>query len=431
MKAYPSYKPSPMPWLDKVPAHWGIMPTFSVLREKQHKNKGMIENTVLSLSYGKIVIKPPEKLHGLVPESFETYQIVDPQDIIIRPTDLQNDWTSLRVGLSPHRGIITSAYICLRAFGEITPEYAYLLLHTYDLLKVFYGMGSGLRQNLDFGDLKRMPVLLPSLDEQQAIISFLNSKLADIDRYITEKERLIELLQEQKTAIINQAVTRGINPNVKMKDSGIEWLGNIPANWNIRKLKFLIKKKLQYGANEEAALENRDFPRYIRITDFDNNGTLREDTFRSLQWDIAKDYLLSEGDILFARSGATVGKTFQFKNYSGKACFAGYLIKASPNEELIFSDFLYWFTKSGVYDAWRSQIFSQATIQNIGADKYSTLLVPFPSKEEQTRIINWLIEQLKPIDITIKQAERQIEIIQEFRSTLITEAVTGKIDVRN
>ena len=126
----------------------------------------MVEKRVLSLSYGRIVIKPDDKLHGLVPESFETYQIVDPGNIIIRSTDLQNDWTSLRVGLVRDRGIITSAYLCLRMVGPLTSEYGYLQLHALDLMKVVYGMGSGLRQNLDFTDFKRMPVLVPPPDEQ-------------------------------------------------------------------------------------------------------------------------------------------------------------------------------------------------------------------------------------------------------------------------
>jgi type I restriction enzyme S subunit len=186
-------------------------------------------------------------------------------------------------------------------------------------------------------------------------------------------------MKEQKKAIINQAVTKGINPDVKMKDSGVEWFGEIPEYWKIRKLKYLLKIKLKYGANESAGLDDKKLPRYIRITDFGDNGELREETFKSLSFDKAKDYYLEYGDILFARSGTTVGKTFQFKNYNGKACFTGYLIKATVNNRMILSDYLYLYTKSNSYEDWKSSIFNKATIENIGADKYSFLDVIIPT----------------------------------------------------
>mgnify|MGYP003585303872 CR=1 FL=1 len=150
IKPYPAYKDSGVTWLGYVPEHWEMEPGFAAFREKKIKNVGLKEQTVLSLSYGRIVIKPQDKLRGLVPESFETYQIVDPGDIIIRSTDLQNDWTSLRVGLVRDRGIITSAYLCFKTTDKLLSEYGYQMLHAFDLMKIFYGMGSGLRQNLDF-----------------------------------------------------------------------------------------------------------------------------------------------------------------------------------------------------------------------------------------------------------------------------------------
>ena len=127
LKPFPEYEASGLSWLGSIPSHWDTGPGFAAFREKKVKNAGLVEKTVLSLSYCRIVIKPPEKLHGLVPDSFETYQIVDPGDIIIRSTDLQNDWNSLRVGLVRDRGIITSAYLCLNTTGTLIPEYGYLM----------------------------------------------------------------------------------------------------------------------------------------------------------------------------------------------------------------------------------------------------------------------------------------------------------------
>ena len=207
------------------------------------------------------------------------------------------------------------------------------------------------------------------------------------------------------------------------KDSGVEWIGNIPQDWDITKLKWLLKDKLKYGANESAELVDKTLPRYIRITDFDESGNIRENTFRSLPNEIAQDYLLDEGDILFARSGATVGKTFQFKNYKGKACFAGYLIKASPNTKKVLSDYLYLFTKSSSYEYWKNSIFIQATIQNIGANKYQYLDIPVPPLSKQRAIADFLNRKTTQIDTLITKKQRQIELLQEHRTAIINQAV--------
>ena len=233
LKPYPAMKDSGVPWLGKVPGHWDTIPALAVYKPRQVKNTGMVEKTVLSLSYGRSSVKPPEKLRGLVPESFETYQIVNPGNIIVRTTDLQNDHTSLRIGHSKNRGIITSAYMCLETLDQVSNEFGYQFLNTYDLLKIIYGFGSGLPQNLDFVDIKRMPVLAPPKDEQVAIVRFLDYADRRIKRYINAKQKLIKLLEEQKQAIIHRAVTRGLDPNVRLKPSGVEWLGHVPGHWEV------------------------------------------------------------------------------------------------------------------------------------------------------------------------------------------------------
>ncbi|MDR2438178.1 MAG: restriction endonuclease subunit S [Planctomycetaceae bacterium] len=215
----------------------------------------------------------------------------------------------------------------------------------------------------------------------------------------------------------------------KYKNSGIDWIGKIPEHWEIKKLKYLVTVKLQYGANEIAEIEDESFPRYIRITDFGEDGKLRSDTFKSLPIEIANEYLLKSGDILFARSGATVGKTFQFKNYYKKACFAGYLIKATPDEKKILSDYLYLFTKSKNYDYWKNTIFNQSTIQNIGADKYNFLLIPLPPLSEQKQIAKYLDAKCVEIDLLVAKMNNEVELLREYRTVLISDVVTGKVKV--
>ena len=239
-QSYPAYKASGITWLGDVPAHWEVLPGRACYTSQQIINQGMLEKTVLSLSYGQIKIRPEEKLHGLVPASFRTYQLVEPDDIVCRPTDLQNDWNSLRFGLSRHRGIITSAYMRLRTRVELSRRYGYLLLHTYDLKKVFYGLGSGLRQNLSWTDFKLLPCLVPPISEQRAIVRYLDYVDRRIRRYISAKQKLIDLLEEEKQAIINQAVTRGLDPNVRLKPSGVEWLGDVPEHWEVAARQILL-----------------------------------------------------------------------------------------------------------------------------------------------------------------------------------------------
>ena len=241
LRQYSEYKKSDFEWLGIIPDGWKEKPGLCAFREKKVKNVGNKETQVLSLSYGRIVIKPPEKLHGLVPESFETYQIVDKGDIIIRGTDLQNDKVSLRVGQVKNRGIITSAYLCLKARGCLFPDYVYWLLHAYDLMKYFYGFGSGLRQNLDYKDFKRLIVPVPPENDQRKIVKYLDATCTRITKFIRNKRRLIQLLKEQKQAIINQAVTQGIDANVKKKPSGVDLLGNIPVHWGVKRLRTMAR----------------------------------------------------------------------------------------------------------------------------------------------------------------------------------------------
>src|SRR5690606_21384265 len=212
-----------------------------------------------------------------------------------------------------------------------------------------------------------------------------------------------------------------------LKDSGSEQIGDIPAHWSVKRLKFLISEPLKYGANEAAELTDPDLPRYVRITDVKDDGTLREETFRSLPLEVAKDYLLSDGDILFARSGATVGKSFIYRLEWGEAAYAGYLIRARMNEEMN-ADFAYLFLQSNCYWQWLNSIFIQATIQNVSAEKYGNLVLPVPPIEEQKKIILFLRFKTAQIDALIAKKKALLEKLAEKRTALISHAVTKGLD---
>lgn len=206
-------KDSGVDWIGEIPEHWEVTPGRTIFKERKESNKGLKNSIVLSLSYGKIIIKPEEKMYGLVPESFETYQLVYEGDIIVRGTDLQNDKTSLRTGLSHYNGIITSAYLNLIVKNSSAPSFIQLFLYVMDISKEIYKYGSGLRQNLSFNDFKLMPILDVPLDEQIQIVSYLEEIEEKIAKAILLKQQEIEKLKEYKTVLIDQVVTGKVRVN--------------------------------------------------------------------------------------------------------------------------------------------------------------------------------------------------------------------------
>ncbi len=214
----------------------------------------------------------------------------------------------------------------------------------------------------------------------------------------------------------------------KMKDSGIEWIGEIPCNWDVSKIKYLIKNPLQYGASESGIDYDEKLPRYIRITDITMDNELKEDGKLSLDLATAKPYLLQDEDILFARSGASVGKTFFYRKEFGVSAFAGYLIRASFDKTIACPKFVFFNTLGLNYENWKNQSFSQATIQNIGADKYNEYVLPTPPFGEQKRIADFLDAKCADIDQIRADIEKQIEILTDYKKSVITEAVTKGLD---
>lgn len=203
-------KDSGVEWIGQVPEHWEVKPFFALVTELNRKNVGLVETNILSLSYGNIIQKPETRNMGLTPESYETYQIVESGEIVFRFTDLQNDKRSLRSAQVTQRGIITSAYMAVKP-QSIDSTYFAWLMRSYDLCKVFYAMGGGLRQSLKFEDVRRLPVLIPPVDEQSAITNTINAGTARIDALVEKTEQSITLLKERRSAFITAAVTGQID----------------------------------------------------------------------------------------------------------------------------------------------------------------------------------------------------------------------------
>lgn len=243
-------KDSGIEWIGEIPATWDIHPVYSYFGERKNKNSLGNENNLLSLSYGRVIRKDINANGGLLPESFNTYNIVEADDIIIRPTDLQNDKRSLRTGLVKEHGIITSAYIDLCPIKHVDSRYFHYLLHAYDVMKVFYNMGNGVRQGLNYSEFSKLMVFEPSYAEQVSIADFLDAKCAEIDALTVDIQMQIDTLEQYKRSVITEAVTKGVNPDAETKNSGIEWIGEIPSTWNIIRGKYLLEY-LQKSVKED------------------------------------------------------------------------------------------------------------------------------------------------------------------------------------
>jgi type I restriction enzyme S subunit len=432
LKAYPAYRDSGVPWLGQVPEHWEVVPAFAVYKPKLVKNTGMTEKTVLSLSYGRIIVKPPEKLHGLVPESFETYQIVDPGNIIIRTTDLQNDKTSLRVGHSQNRGIITSAYMCLETTGRVSNEFGYQFLNTYDLLKIIYGYGSGLRQNLDFGHIKRMPVLVPPKTDQVAIVRFLDYADRRVRHYIRAKLKLIKLLEEQKQAIIHRFVTRGVDTNVKLKPSGLEWLGDVPEHWSLVPLKWIARiidgdRGPQYPKAGDLIDQGIPFLSSKTIKygslDFSYSNFITMETFKRL-----RAGKLQKNDLVITVRG-TIGNSALFDGAEYETGFINaQMMILRPLA--VLPPYLLALTQSYLFKellAFRSYGSAQQQLTN---QILASLPLPLPPVGEQNDLLAAISDSTITADRAIKRAGTEIELLREYRTRLIADVVTGKLDVR-
>ena len=199
------FKTTNIPWLPEIPEHWGKVKLKVLTLEGKNKNSENLETNVLSLSYGKIIRKKNIN-DGLVPSDYATYQIVDVDDIILRLTDLQNDHRSLRCGLVKERGIITSAYVCLKIRQGVS-EYFYFLLHSFDIKKVFYSMGGGLRQSINYTEVSKLHVPVPPLSEQHSIVSYITERASKIDLLIEKLNKEIESIKEYKQRLISDVVT--------------------------------------------------------------------------------------------------------------------------------------------------------------------------------------------------------------------------------
>ena len=430
MKRYESYKDSGVKWLGEIPGHWEVYKLKYLFRLNKIKNVGNKCNTILSLSYGKIIIKK-DLNEGLTPESYESYQLLNKGDIVIRSTDLQNDHTSLRTGLVKSDGAITSAYIGLKNLNVnlYDSRYYHYFLHDWDITKAIYNEGKGLRQSLNWDDIKNM--LLPVLDinEQTAIANYLDSVTSKIDEAISQQQKMIDLLNERKQIIINNAVTKGLNPSAPMKDSGVDWIGEIPEHWKVMKLKH-VTSKIGSGSTPRGGAEvyQDSGIMFLRSQNVYNDGLKLDDVAHIVDGvhQKMKGTQVKYNDILYNITGGSIGR----------CCCYDREDEANVNQHVsivrpkgIIAKYLMYNLQSDNAQRQLRETLKGGNREGLAAVTFKEFLILTCPKEEQNQIVSHIERMFVNIDRAISNATKQISLLQERKQIIINDVVTGKVKV--
>lgn len=419
-KEYDSYIPVNQKWVERIPAHWEMKRLKAVFAMRKERNNPIQTEFILSLTAKQGVVPYAEKegAGGNKPkEDLTQYNVCHKNDLLVNCMNV----VSGAAGVSRYYGAISPVYYAFYPREDSNIWYYHYIFRLVTFQRSLIGLGKGIlmhesdegvltsvRMRISMDYLGNVLLPIPPRTEQDQIVRFLDWKVSEINRLINIKHKEIHRLSQ----IIQQLITN------EMQGEKI-WL------------KRLLLSPLQYGANSSGTVLTEGLPRYVRITDIDSNGNLKMDGAKSITLQDSKQYILEDGDVLLARSGATVGKAFLYKNSYGFCAYAGYLIRAKLNRKVILPEYFLYFTKSSEYMQWKDSVFIQATIQNISADRYGRLPVPVPDVETQKRIVAKLDVVTEKIKTEIKILEKEIATLQEYKTRLISDVVTGQIDVRN
>lgn len=399
---YDKYKDSGIAWIGEIPEHWEVCKLSTLFFQHKQKNNNSQESNLLSLSYGNIKRKDINTSEGLLPESFDNYNIIDKNDIVFRLTDLQNDKKSLRSALCKERGIITSAYVTIRKRGNINSSYFNYLFRVYDECKVFYGMGDGVRQGVNFDDLRKLDVLLPQQIQQQSIATYLDQKCGEIDELITLQEEMITKLQSYKQSVITEAVTKGLDKNVSLKDSGIEWIGEFPEHWKVVKIKYLAKIKSGDSISSNKIIQEGIYEVY------GGNGLMGYCNKKNV----------NGFNIIIGRVGALCGNVRLISES-----------KYITDNALIlncFDNALYPYMYIMLKAANLNNLNTSNAQPLITGSKVLNVSLPIPPLSEQQSITDYLDRKCSEIDELISIKQQKIEKLKNYKKSLIFECVTGK-----
>jgi type I restriction enzyme S subunit len=410
-------KNSGVEWIGEIPLDWNTIFAFQCFEQVKNKNTGMIESNLLSLSYGQIKHKSIDTVEGLLPDSFETYNVIEEDDIVLRLTDLQNDHKSLRVGLSNEKGIITSAYLTLRNKSANVTKYLYYYLHSFDLAKGFYGMGSGVRQGLNWDELKHLIILKPNVHEQEHIVSHIDCQCYYIDSIIEKTKASIEEYNKLKQAIITQAVTKGVRGNRPLQESGVVWIGKIPEDW--------LALKFKYVATVKANLVHpSDFANYPQIAP-DN---IEKGTSKLLDYKTVREVGVESDNHLFFKGQIIYSKIRPILNKVIIAPFDG-LCSADmyPIETTINKRYLVYMMLSDVFLSQVKLVTEdRVKMPKINQEELGQIRICLPQEDEQAEIVEYLDSKIQNINHLIECKEKLLSDLESYKKSMIYEYITGK-----
>lgn len=411
-------KDSVIEWIGKIPAIWNEVPIRFVFKECTTKNVLLQEKMALKFTYGNIIPKQDfdADTDEYVANTIANYTVVHPGVIMINCLNLNYDFVSKRVGLVKDNGAITSAYLAIEPTDKVIPEYATYQLKSWDAVKAFHNMGTGVRKTLDFSELGKKHFVVPPLVEQHRIAAFLDSKCSELDALSADIQKEIEILEQYKRSVITEAVTKGLNPDVKMKDSGIRHIGKIPANWKSVKIKYLAKERSENG------LFNPEKDHYIgleNVASYSNSLIKTETEYtESLQNKVYR------GDVMFSR----------LRPYLAKVIIA-------PFDCFSTGEFLQLYGYTGDKRYLRYNMLSVDFIKEVNMSTYGAkmpransefiinLKIPQPPVAEQKQIADFLDSKCKEVESAMADKKHQLEVIDSYKKSLIYEYVTGKKEV--
>ena len=428
---YAEYKDSGE-WLGEIPLHWDIQPTkrfFRLIAEPAPDNNSY---ELLSV-YTEIGVKPRKELEqkGNKASTTDGYWVVKKGDIVVNKLLA---WMGA-VGYSEYDGVTSPAYDILRPTKKLNPKFYHYLFRTKIANMEFKRWSRGImemRLRLYFDELGRIFMPFPTFEEQNKIVDFLDHETAKIDTLIAKQEKLIELLKEKRQAVISHAVTKGLNPNVPMKDSGVEWLGEVPEYWEIPRLKQLIRygSSISYGIVQPGDALDEGIP-FIQTTNI-SKGSFELEDFQKTSLSIESNYPRSrlEGGEVILGIRASIGAAFVVPmSFKGVNLSRG-IARIIPNN-LLRSDFLVWFFKSNAVDQYWGLSKQGSTFSEVSIETVKELNIVIPPIKEQVDIANYIANESSKFEKLMLSAEKQKDLLIERRTALISAAVTGKIDVRN
>ena len=429
MPKYKSYKDSGVEWIGQTPESWEIKKLKYLFYEKKH-----LSNILLScgaISFGEVVKKDDNNVSEFTKRS---YQEILTDEFLLNPLNLNYDLKSFRIALSKINVVVSSGYIVLKEKSNIDKQYFKYLLHRFDVADLKL-MGSGVRQTINYGHIANSLLPFPLRKEQQAIANFLDKKTTLIDKAMQIKEKQIALLKEYKQIIIQNAVTKGLNPNAPMKDSGVEWIGEIPEHWEVKKFYNIFKISKGLTITKEDLSDNGipcvNYGEIHSKYGFEvcaSKNTLKCVDEKYIK--ISPNALLKQGDFIFADTSEDLEGSGNFTHVSGvNNIFAGYhTITARPYAEVNSRFLAYLFSSQGHRNQIRQKV-KGVKVYSITQAILKKLKSIFPTTREQQAIANFLDKKTALIDKAIKAHQIQINKLKEYKASLIDSAVTGKIKV--